>query len=223
MSKLTDSLLERDPSLVIHKESEYSSDIKGYEAFNDAGVEVETGEFLYGMLRVLKPDNVLETGTHHGIAGSYMAQALKDNGNGMLRTIEFQLPNYTIAGERFKRLGLKHHVENILSDVKSYYGNFNDSYQFIFLDTEPQTRFEELKIFVEHNLDPGGYIFIHDLHRHMHQIPNEEHGFAWPFGPIPPEVKSWVQNDILRPMHFPTPRGLTGFYKPTKDDYKWMV
>lgn len=221
VSVLTDYFIELDPTLVVHQESEYSSDTKGYQAYNDAGVEVETAEFLYGMIRLLKPDNVLETGTHHGIAGSYMAQALKDNANGMLRTIEFQPENYRIAGERFKKLQVKAYVENILGNVNTFYTDFNAKYQFIFLDTEPQTRFEELKIFNEFNLVEGGYVFIHDLHRHMHQIPNEEHGFAWPFGKIPPEITFLVKEGKLRPMHFPTPRGLTGFYKPTKDDHQW--
>jgi hypothetical protein len=55
----------------------------------------------------------------------------------------------------------------------------------------------------------------------MHQIPNEEHGFAWPYGKLPPEIIKLVKEDKLRPFHFPTPRGLTGFYKTREDDYKW--
>jgi hypothetical protein len=55
----------------------------------------------------------------------------------------------------------------------------------------------------------------------MHQIPNEEHGFAWPYGKIPEEMHSLVTSGKLRPFHFSTPRGLTGFYKVDPRDYKW--
>ena len=64
MKDTTKKLIEKDPSLKLHKEAEFSSDTKGYSAFNDAGIEVETGEFLYALTRLLKPTAVLETGTH---------------------------------------------------------------------------------------------------------------------------------------------------------------
>jgi len=55
----------------------------------------------------------------------------------------------------------------------------------------------------------------------MHQIPNDEHGFAWPYGRLPQEIRDLVRQDKLRPIHFPTPRGLTGFYKVAQGDYNF--
>ena len=66
----------------------------------------------------------------------------------------------------------------------------------------------------------GGFVFIHDLHRHMSQEPHEKF-FGWPFGELPKQVKDWVKDGELRPFHFPTPRGLTGFYKASEGDYNW--
>lgn len=225
---ITKRLLELDPSLSRHNEGywnePYDPNRKGsYSSFNDAGIEVETGEFLYAMVRLLKPDRVLETGTHWGIGAAYMGTALKDNGKGVMETLEFLPEIYQRAQERFKALGLHINqggrVNGILGDVAKFTPDFN--YQLMLLDTEPQTRFAELVKFFPY-LDEGGYVFIHDLHRHMHQIPNEEHGFAWPYGPIPNELKDLVTSGKLRPFHFPTPRGLTGFYKVSKDDYQWI-
>jgi hypothetical protein len=88
------------------------------------------------------------------------------------------------------------------------------------LDTEPQTRFGELVRFYDYLYD-GGFFFIHDLNRHMGQVENEEHGFAWPRGQIPEAIKDWVKHDHLRPIYFDTPRGFMGFYKPSEADYKW--
>jgi predicted O-methyltransferase YrrM len=226
---VTQRLLELDPTLERHNEGAWDKPfdptLPSYSSFNDAGIEIETGEFLYAMTRLLKPKNVLETGTHWGIGASYIGSALKDNGFGTLDTVEFLPEIHKRAKERIKQLELDSFVVCHLGDV----ANFNPihhqtktmmPYQLILLDTEPQTRFAELIKFYNH-LDPGGYIFIHDLHQHMHQIDNEEHGFAWPYGKLPQEIIELVKSDRLRPFHFETPRGLTGFYKPHSNDYKW--
>lgn len=216
---ITNELIKLDPSLVLHNEGEWGGNpTSEYSAFNDGGVECEVGEFLYGLTRVLKPEHVLETGTHHGIGGSYIGMALKNSSKGILDTIEFLPENYKIARARFEKLGLLPFVSTFYMDVKAFTPNYN--YQLILLDTEPQTRFEELLKFYPY-LDEGGFVFIHDLHRHMHQIPNEEHGFAWPYGKIPANMSEMVNRGFLRPFHFPTPRGLTGFYKVTPKDYVW--
>lgn len=215
---ITQRLILLDDSLVIHNEGEWSNSVSIYSAFNDAGVECEVGEFLYSMVRILKPSNVLETGTHWGIGASYMGLALKDNFLGHLDTLEFLPHNHQIASKRITTLGLDEYVKCHYIDAAKFAPSV--MYQLIFLDTEPQTRFAELLNFMP-RLTPGGWVFIHDLHRNMHQIENTEHGFAWPFGRIPFEMKQLIAKGQLVPVHFATPRGLTGFYKPHTDDYKW--
>jgi predicted O-methyltransferase YrrM len=197
---------------------EVSDSKQDYSMFNDGGVECETGEFLYAFMRILKPKLVLETGTHKGIGAAYMGFGLKHNGFGELHTYEFLENHYQDTKQLLKGLGLDDSVRIHKMDVAALVPQ--EKFDFIFLDTEPQTRFAELIQFFP-ALNPGGYVFIHDLHRHMHQIPNEEHGFAWPYGKLPPEIIKLVKEDKLRPFHFPTPRGLTGFYKTREDDYKW--
>ena len=218
---ITEQLRDLDGQLVIHNESKWNGDAESskYSAFNDAGVECEVGEFLYSFMRLIKPNFVLETGTHQGVSSSYIGLAFKNNGFGILDTYEFAKETYDIANARFNRLGLTEQIISHLGDV----GNLilDKNYDFIFLDTEPQTRFAEMVKFYP-NLNDGGYLFIHDLHRNMHQIPNEEHGFAWPYGLIPKEMTDLVLNKKLVPFHFETPRGLTMFYKPRVDDYEWM-
>jgi len=219
---ITKRLLETDSKLSRHNEGAwdkpYNPDLPGFSSFNDAGVEVETGEFLYAILRLLKPDNVLETGTHWGVGASYMGMALKDNKKGKLDTLEFLPEIREQAIERMKTLGLEDVVTCHLGDAAKFKPTHN--YNFMLMDTEPQTRYAEVIRYYDY-LDAGGFVFIHDLHRHMHQIDNSEHGYAWPFGRIPEQIKAWVKEGALRPFHFSTPRGLTGFYKVSKDDYIW--
>lgn len=216
---ITQELLNLDKTLVLHNESEWSGGDSGkFKAFNDAGLEAEVGEFLYGFIRVLKPERVLETGTHVGVGASYLGLALRDNGFGELDTVEFLPELYKKAMERVRTMGLENYVNCHFGNVANFKPSGN--YQFILLDTEPQTRFGEFVRFYPF-LDEGGFIFIHDLHRHMHQIPNEEHGFAWPFGMIPEKMVGMVHGGQVKPFHLPTPRGLTGFYKVGKEDYKF--
>ncbi len=227
---ITKRLLGLDSSLSIHNEGFWKEDFdknkKGFSSFNDAGVECETGEFLYSLVRLLKPDHVLETGTHWGIGASYMGLALKDNNHGDLDTVEFLTEIANVASRRFERLDLKGIVKLYLMDVAKF--EPQHSYKLILLDTEPQTRFQELVRFYDY-LEPGGFVFIHDLHQHMHQgeaqrynadHPNQPY---WPYGELPRVIKQLVVNGSLRPFHFKTPRGLTGFYKVHPDDYKWVL
>lgn len=223
---ITQRLLETDPTLELHNEGDwshpYNPNVKGFTSFNDAGVETEVGEFLYSMVRILKPQHVLETGTHIGAGGmAYMGTALKDNGFGILETVEFIQEIHERALQRAKDLEIIEHVILYKGDVKDWISTSPNKYKLILLDTEPQTRFAELIKFYDY-LEDGGYIFIHDLHQHMHQVPNEEHGFAWPFGVIPLQIRAMVESGKLRPFHFETPRGLTGFYKPDEKDFKWI-
>lgn len=48
----------------------------------------EEGEFLYGLVRAIKPRFSVETGTHRGLSSCYIGQALKDNGGGQLLTCD---------------------------------------------------------------------------------------------------------------------------------------
>jgi len=215
---VTENIKRLDPTLEIHNEGEWGGTVSEFSAFNDAGLEAEVGEFLYGLIRLLKPDRVLETGTHVGVGACYLGKALQDNQKGTLDTIEFLPELHHKAVDRIKRMGLEYRVNLYLQDVKDFepYGK----YDLILLDTEPQTRFAEFLKFYPY-LNDGGFIFIHDLHRHMHQIPNEEHGFAWPFGTIPSALEELVVGGQVRPFHFTTPRGLAGFYKSHPGDYNF--
>ena len=116
---ITEQLRDLDGQLVIHNESKWNGDAESskYSAFNDAGVECEVGEFLYSFMRLIKPNFVLETGTHQGVSSSYIGFALKNNGFGILDTHEFAKETYNIANTRFNRLGLREQIFSHLGDV----------------------------------------------------------------------------------------------------------
>lgn len=191
---------------------------KGYTMHDDGSAEVAVLEFLHYLLKLVKPQRVGETGTYHGMSAAYMALALKKNGFGHLETLEINPEFISIAKERWSKLQVAEWITVYQQSSMDFQPQ--GEYDFLFLDSEPEYRFKELVKFYPY-LKEGGFVFIHDLHRHMSQHDNSEHGFGWPFGKLPDEIKQWVKEDKLRSFHFPTPRGLTGFYKVREDDYQW--
>jgi len=196
---------------------EVSDNTGRFSMFNSGSVECEVGEFLYALVRVMKPKRILETGTHKGWSATYMALALRHNKEGHLDTIEFEEQHINTSRELFEKLGLSEIVT--IHPISSLDFRASGLYDIALLDTEPNIRFQELVNF-EPFLSEGGIAIIHDLHSGMSQVDNKELGFGFPFGSLPQEMKDLIQNDSLRPISLPTPRGLTLFYKPRETDYK---
>jgi hypothetical protein len=148
-----------------------------------------------------------------------MGMALKDNFFGHLDTLEYLPENQAQAEIRMKIMGLTDYVTCHLIDAAEF--NPDKTYQVILLDTEPELRFGEFVKYYQ-KLDEGGYMFIHDLGRHLQQIEIPNLGFAWPFGKLPEEMKQLMKDGKIRPFHFTTPRGFSGFYKVSREDYSWL-
>lgn len=51
-------------------------------------------EFLYRLVRLYKPETVIETGVYRGISTSFILQALEDNGSGTLYSIDLPMAKY---------------------------------------------------------------------------------------------------------------------------------
>lgn len=214
---LTDYLTEHDMSLRLAAEPTNAD----YQCFNTGGVEVQVGEFLFGLVRMIRPEFIFETGTHLGISSAYMGLALRDNKYGILTTCEIFKDNIEKSEALWKRLGIN---DYILADrERSLDYELDYDVDLLFLDSEPDVRFKELRRFYP-RVKKGGYIFIHDTPRNLCQgnfNSDHPHLKSWPFGDMLPEIKEWVRLGELTPFTFGTPRGLTGFYKVHDDDYRW--
>jgi len=214
---LTDILKNNDASLEEMDEPTNSE----YKCFNTGGVETVVGEFLYGLIRMTRPDNVFETGTHLGVSSSYIGRALKDNGKGMLTTLEINRDHIAFSKDRWSRLGIREYIVADREYSLKYFLEYD--VDIMLLDSEPEFRFKELLRFYD-RLAPGGYVFIHDTPRNLCQgNVNTDHPEyeSWPFGNLPKELIDLVLDRELYPFHFGTPRGLIGFYKRCSSDYIW--
>lgn len=214
---ITTYLQDRDGSLIEIPEPTNSN----YTCFNTGGVEAQVGEFLYGLVRMIRPEYVFETGTHMGISSSYIAQALKDNHFGLLTTVEIEKQHIQVAQDRWRHLEVDNYVVCDKSPSLEY--DLEYDCDLMFLDSEPFLRFNELRRFYP-KLKYGGYAFIHDTPRSLCQgniNPDHPTFKSWPFGDINREVRDMVKDHDLVPFTFGTPRGMLGFYKPHPDDYNW--
>jgi predicted O-methyltransferase YrrM len=180
--------------------------------FNTGGVEVEVGELLYALVRVIKCKNIVETGTHLGISAAYMAQAIKDNQVGRLTTYEIIPSLRNEATLLWHDLGLSPYIASYL--VSSLSGPMpNLDIDFLFLDSEPQHRFDEFIRFWPMCV-PGCLIVIHDLHASLGHHGQTHHGvYDWPYGDFKDKLGPYLQDLSVQTVSLPTPRGLTIFQK----------
>lgn len=192
---------------------------KGYFMVDDGGVEKEVGEYLFGLIKVLKPQHVLETGIYHGISSSYMGLALQENGYGQLDAVEYEAQHIQESKEKWNKLEISSLITSYL--ISSLDFRPDHKYQLIWLDTEPHLRFAELIRFFPY-LEEGGFVGIHDLPRGMCQgniNPDHPEIESWPFGNLPEEIKQWERTGELVRLSFPNPRGMVFWYKRHKSDY----
>ena len=71
----------------------------------------QTAEFISMLIKIAKPDNVLEIGTSNGYSALWIADALRESGHsGHLTTIEFYEKRQSIARENIEKCGLSEYV-----------------------------------------------------------------------------------------------------------------
>jgi len=196
-------------------------EVLGFRRFNDGGVECEIGAFLYALTIMLKPARVLETGTHMGIASSYIGLGLKHNRRGTLETIEFDEQFLGEAKRMWMALKIKRYIQLHHMKFEDFKMESEGGlYDLVLLDTEPNLRFDEFKR-VFPFVRKRGLIVIHDLHPHMsHGVKSDDHPEMknWPFGDFREKMGRYIKEDLIQVHSFSTPRGLFVAQKVNKED-----
>jgi predicted O-methyltransferase YrrM len=215
----TDKLLELDPhkKILSHKEKygPVSRDsMLSHSDFQDmqdpTGIAIEEGEFLYGLVRMVKPVSILETGTNIGVSAQYMALALRDNGFGHLTTIEKDGTVASRAKDKLAAMGLSSFATVVTTTTTEFFAGMHPdlTYDFLWLDTELKERYNELLTLFP-RVTPGGIICIHDLWCLEH---------PW-YGGVPAQMKQLFKNGDLRGLTFKTDHGVATFQKRRTEDH----
>jgi predicted O-methyltransferase YrrM len=153
--------------------------------------EVECLEFLYGLVRLLKPELVLETGTWHGGMAVAIASALRQNGLGRLITFEIDQESCAIASRRLEAAGVKALAE--LRNESSLEAEVDGPIGLLILDSELSIRGEEFRRFRQ-SLKPGAIVVFHDTST-THRVVREQ-------------IEALVAEGSLSAILIPSPRGL---------------
>ena len=105
---------------------------------NGNAIEIETGIFLYGLVRRLNPKMIVETGTHWGWSTACIALALEDQAMdyshqaGMIETVDhIDYPQNDIL---WRRLGIESYIKKYVEDSLTFHPS--DNINLLFLDAD---------------------------------------------------------------------------------------
>ncbi|HEY1265257.1 MAG TPA: CmcI family methyltransferase [Terriglobales bacterium] len=121
--------------------------------------EIEVLDFLESLVRTVKPELIVETGTFVGHSAIRMARALKANGFGKIITIEFDPAIYTKANERFQASGLGDWIE--ARNASSLDSRIEGTIDVLFSDSDSPIREAEIRKFLP-QIRANGLVLVHD-------------------------------------------------------------
>ncbi len=110
-------------------------ELKGHFATRKIpNVSMTNGMFLYMLIRMLRPEKVLEIGTATGLSTLFFAEALKVNGVGSITTLEAQKHAFDEACTYFEEWGHKTRIIPLHGDAKQLLAQMDGTFDLVFVD-----------------------------------------------------------------------------------------
>jgi predicted O-methyltransferase YrrM len=162
--------------------------------YGEMSAEVEVLEFLYALVRLLKPDLCVETGAHRGLSAWHIGRALRENGAGRLVTCEIDGRLCEEARERCAGLPVEVRCESSLElEVAG-------EIDFLFIDSDLALRVREVRRFLP-ALSRRAVVALHDTAMTVETQPELARYQA--------DLTALGEECALLLLPLPTPRGLT--------------
>ena len=146
-------------------EGDFTEGAGQWQAKDAMGVELETAEFLYGLVRMMKPGLVVETGTFPGVATEGIWRAVQDNDCGWFSSWETNPDRAVLAREAFPKVDIRDGSPRDFSDA-----------DLVFLDSQPTDRLEEIAAW-DATARQGSVVVIHDARHNFFSAPRNAWGF----------------------------------------------
>jgi predicted O-methyltransferase YrrM len=153
--------------------------------------EIEVLEFLYGLVRMVKPVHAIETGAWRGYTAVTIGRALKENGRGKLVALEPDPDFHAAASQR-----IEEHLSGGLVDVVCQNGaSFTPAFDIdlLLLDSHPGNYSKEFRHFLP-LLKSGCIIVFFETNSRQ--------------GSVMQNVARLAHEQSMAGFFFPTPRGL---------------
>jgi prolipoprotein diacylglyceryltransferase/predicted O-methyltransferase YrrM len=150
-----------------HRATEECPHPERWRMYDSMTAEMEVLEFLKALVRTLKPELIVETGTFMGISTLWMAEALKENGSGKIVTCEYDAKVFAAAKERIEASGLGDWID--ARNESSLETKVNGTIDLLFSDSDPPLREQEVRRFLA-QMRPTGLILMHDASSHLKTV-----------------------------------------------------
>lgn len=140
------------------------------------GVNPGDRRVLFYLAHALKPQHILEVGTHIGASGIYLAKALQQTSGGVLTTLDILDVNAADApwkhvglhmppADIFKALSCENHVRFLQQPALKFMAETDKIFDIIFLDGDHRAGPVYAEICAASRiLSPGGLIILHDYY-----------------------------------------------------------
>lgn len=163
-----------------------------YDAPSAQGAEYQVADFLWGLVRLVQPNNVIELGTYHGDTTMMLANALKRNGVGMLTSVDINLDFVQKVRDYLKDSNFDGHARILEGSFDEVDLSVEGGYQVAYLDSF-WMRDKEFEA-VRPHLTPGAFVVMHDAGPHH-------------TGARQRIAAVLTRRDVVG-MYWPTPRGV---------------
>jgi prolipoprotein diacylglyceryl transferase len=138
-----------------------------WSMYDSMTAEVEVLEFLRCLVRTVKPQLVVETGTFMGISTLWIAEGLKANGFGRIVTCEYDPQVFATGKERIAGSAVADWVD--VRNESSLEIKIEGQIDLLFSDSDPPLREKEVRRFLP-QMNPNGLILMHDASSHLQTV-----------------------------------------------------
>ena len=126
--------------------------------------EIEVLDLLESLIRAVKPELIVETGTFIGHSAIRMARALQENGIGRIITIEYDPAVFAKAKQQIEASGVAPWIE--CRNASSLDTTIHGAIDLFYSDSDLNIREQEVRHFLP-QIKPQGLVLIHDASSHF--------------------------------------------------------
>jgi predicted O-methyltransferase YrrM len=174
-----------------HRATPECPDPSRWHMYDSMTAEAEVLEFLRTLVTTIKPNLIVETGLFLGVSTVWMAEGLRENGEGRIVSCELDPVVFAKAQEKIAASGLGEWID--LQNVSSFDLKVTGQIDLFFSDSDLDVRENEVRQYLP-MISPTGLILMHDASSHA--------------GTVREAALRLEKEGLISVVLLPTPRGL---------------
>jgi predicted O-methyltransferase YrrM len=174
-----------------HRATPECPDPSRWRMYDSMTAEAEVLEFLRTLVTTIKPNLIVETGSFLGVSTVWMAEGLRENGEGRIVSCELDPLVFAKAQEKIAASGLAEWID--LQNVSSFDLKVTGQIDLFFSDSDLDVRENEVRRYLP-IISPNGLILMHDASSHA--------------GTVREAALRLEEEGLISVVLLPTPRGL---------------